>query len=111
MLRDENKEDIEGYKDNAVTKYSRSLLADYNTLLADTHIDICHLDRPVIAIGSGSKTMRLAITQQDKFVRRVFNKSRWDQGGRFYGGWWQRCPMVYREKIVFDGVATAEIDF
>jgi hypothetical protein len=111
LLRDENKEDIEGYKDNAVTKYSRSLLADYNTLLANTHIDICHLDRPVIAIGSGSKTMRLAITQQDKFVRRVFNKSRWDQGGRFYGGWWQRCPKVYREKIVFDGVATAEIDF
>ena len=54
--------------------------------------------------------MKLAITQQDKFVRRIFNNSRWDQGGRFYGGWWQRCPKTHKENIVFDGVATAEID-
>ncbi|MDA7461525.1 hypothetical protein N8914_05910 [Planktomarina temperata] len=111
LLRDENKEDIEGYTDNAVTKYSRSLLTDYNTLLANTHIDILDLDQPVIEIGSGSKTMKLAITQQDKFVRRIFNNSRWDQGGRFYGGWWQRCPKEYREKIEFDGVGGLEVDF
>jgi len=111
VLRDKNKEAVEAYGDNAVTMYSRSLLAEYNSLLANTHIDIFDLDQPVIEIGSGSKTMRLAITQQDKFVRRIFNNSRWDQGGRFYGGWWQRCPKVYRERIVFDGVATAEIDF
>ena len=55
--------------------------------------------------------MKLAITQQDKFVRRIFNNSRWDEGGRYYGGWWQRCPKTYRENIVFDGVGTAEIDF
>ena len=111
VLRNDNKEDIEVYTDTAVTKYSRSLLADYNTLLGNTHIDICHLNKPVIAIGSGSKAMKLAINQQDKFVRRIFNNSEWDQGGRFYGGWWQRCPKVFREKIVFDDVATAEIDF
>ena len=111
VLRDENKEAVEDYQDTAITNFSRSLLSDYNALLANTHIDIFDLDQPVIEIGSGSKTMKLAITQQDKFVRRVFNKSRWDQGGRFYGGWWQRCPKIYRERIVFDGVATAEIDF
>ena len=111
VLRDENKEAVEDYQDNAVTTFSRSLLSDYNALLANTHIDIFDLDKPVIEIGSGSKTMKLTITQQDKFVRRIFNNSRWDQGGRFYGGWWQRCPKVYREYIVFDGVATAEIDF
>ena len=111
VLRDENKEAVEDYQDNAVTTFSRSLLSDYNALLANTHIDIFDLEKPVVEIGSGSKTMKLAITQQDKFVRRIFNNSRWDQGGRFYGGWWQRCPKTYRENIVFDGVATAEIDF
>ena len=111
VLRDENKEAVEDYSDNAFTTFSRSLLSEYNALLANTHIDIFDLDKPVIEIGSGSKTMRLAINQQDKFVRRIFNNSRWDQGGRFYGGWWQRCPKDYREKIVFDGVVTAEIDF
>ena len=111
VLRDENKEAVDVYKDNSITTFSRSLLSEYNSLLANTHIDIFDLDKPVIEIGSGSKTMKLAINQQDKFVRRIFNNSRWDQGGRFYGGWWQRCPKDYREKIVFDGVATAEIDF
>jgi len=111
VLRDKNKEAVEDYQDTPITNFSRSLLSEYNALLANTHIDIFDLNQPVIDIGSGSKTMRLAITQQDKFVRRIFNNSRWDQGGRFYGGWWQRCPKVYREKIVFDGVATAEIDF
>ena len=111
VLRDKNKEAVEDYQDTAITNFSRSLLSEYNAFLANTHIDIFDLDKPVIEIGSGSKTMRLAITQQDKFVRRIFNKSRWDQGGRFYGGWWQRCPKTYRKKIVFDGVATAEVDF
>jgi len=111
VLRDEEKVAVEEYNDNAVTQYSRSLLTEYNALLANTHIDIFDLDKPVIEIGSGSKTMKLAINQQDKFVRRIFNNSRWDEGGRFYGGWWQRCPKVYRKRIVFDGVATAEIDF
>ena len=111
VQRNENKEAVENYQDTAITNFSRSLLYDYNALLANTHIDIFDLNKPVIEIGSGSKTMKLAITQQDKFVRRIFNNSRWDEGGRFYGGWWQRCPKSHREKIVFDDVATAEIDF
>ena len=110
VLRDKNKEAVEDYQDNSVTTFSRSLLYDFNALLANTHIDIFDLEKPVVEIGSGSKTMKLAITQQDKFVRRIFNNSRWDQGGRFYGGWWQRCPKTHKENIVFDGVATAEID-
>jgi hypothetical protein len=55
--------------------------------------------------------MSLAINQQDKFVRRIFNNSSWDQGGRFYGGWWQRCPKEYRELITLDGYMTAELDY
>ena len=62
VLRDDDKEDVKKYTDNAVTNYSRCLLTEYNALLASTHIDILDLDKPVIEIGSGSKTMRLAIT-------------------------------------------------
>ena len=79
MLRDENKEAVDVYKDNSITTFSRSLLSKYNALLANTHIDIFDLDKPVIEIGSGSKTMKLSSTQQDKFVRRIFNNSSWDQ--------------------------------
>ena len=89
----------------------RSVLGKYNQLLSNTHIDIFDLELPVLEIGSGKRKMRLQINQRDKFVRRIFNNSRWDQGGRFYGGWWQRCPKDYRKKIKMDGMMTAEIDF
>ena len=26
----------------------------------------------------------------NKFVRRIFNNGTFEEGGRFYGGWWQR---------------------
>ena len=111
VLRDKAKKGIENYKDTPFVISARSLLANYNQLLANTHIDIYDLEKPVLEIGEGKKKMRLQINQQDKFVRRIFNNSRWDQGGRFYGGWWQRCPKDYRKKIKMDGIMTAEIDF
>ncbi len=111
VLRDEHKLAVEDYQDTSKVKQMRQVLSDYNQLLANTHIDIETLDLPVLEIGSGKKKMTLQVNQQDKFVRRIFNNSRWDQGGRFYGGWWQRCPKKYRMRIVFDNVLTAEIDF
>ena len=111
VLRDENKEAVDYYEDNAIITFSRSLLFDYNALLANTHIEIFDLDKPVIEIGSGSKIMSLAINQQDKFVRRIFNNSSWDQGGRFYGGWWQNIPKEFRTKLLINGKRTVEFDY
>ena len=110
VLRDENKDDDE-YQSNEKVRAMRRVLTDYNDVLSNTHIDIYHLEKSVIEIGAGKKKMRLQINQQDKFVRRIFNNSRWDQGGRFYGGWWQRCPSEYRESIMMDGMMVSEIDF
>ena len=89
----------------------RKLLSDYNALLDQTHVDICTLDKPVIVTGTKRRKQTLQIDQKGKFVRRVFNERRWDKGGRFYGGWWQRCSKEYRESITLDGYMTSEIDF
>ena len=79
-------------------------MRDYNELLSNTHIDIFDLDKPVVEIIDKKKRIRLIqINQQDKFVRRVFNNERWNQGGRFYGGWWQRCPKDHRLNISMGG--------
>lgn len=110
VLRNESK-DAQEYSDTSETKRMRSILLDYIKILEQTHIDIYDLETSVLTIGDGKKKMRLQINQQDKRVRRIFNNSRWDQGGRFYGGWWQRCPKNYRKKIQFEGIMTAEIDF
>ena len=110
VLRDENKQPVE-YKDTETVLGMREVLSDYNNLLDQTHIDIYDLEKPLLKIGKGKKKMRLQINQQDKFVRRIFNKSDWNKGGRFYGGWWQRCPKDYRKKIMMDGMMTSEIDY
>lgn len=47
ILRDEDKNEIE-YEDTDQTRAMRSRLKDYNTLLAKTHIDLNHLDKPVL---------------------------------------------------------------
>lgn len=109
ILRDEAKNDVE-YEDNDHTNAMRSLLNDYNALLAKTHIDLDYLDRPIIHFDN-TTAAPLTITQGDKFVRRIFNNSQWDEGGRFYGGWWQRCPKAQRNHICLDGVVTQEVDF
>ena len=110
ILRDEKSTDIE-YGDTDFTRNTRTLLGRYNALLARTHIDIHTLEEPSLWVGSGNERKRLAIGQHNKFVRRIFNNSSFDQGGRFYGGWWQQCPKETREFIFIEDSYTSEIDY
>jgi hypothetical protein len=110
VLRNESKENIE-YDDTDETNRMRAVLKSYNALLTETHIDLRFLDGRYLETGDQGKTNRVFINQNDKFVRRVFNNSSWQKGGRFYGGWWQRCPKDYRHEIVLDGFVTQEVDY
>ena len=55
------------------------------------------------------------VTQSFDFAARtlyrVFNNSDWEQGGRFYGGWWMACPSKLRRYILLDGKRTVEVDY
>ena len=42
---------------------------------------------------------------------RVFNNGDFNQGGRFYGGWWIHAKKHFRRKITINGEATIEADF
>lgn len=44
-------------------------------------------------------------------LHRVFNNSTFDQGGRFYGGWWQSIPSRLRPFITINGNETVELDY
>jgi hypothetical protein len=44
-------------------------------------------------------------------LRRIFSRGSMEKGGRFYGGWWQSIPSVYRPHITIDGKLTCEVDF
>ena len=116
ILRDEEKNDLE-YDDKPHIKQMRLLVEDYNKLLEKTFVDIPSLEKPRIEIAENKKRERknkplfVNITHHDKFVRRIFNNGSFSDGGRFYGGWWQRIDSSHRKQIRLNDLPTVEIDF
>jgi hypothetical protein len=51
------------------------------------------------------------INLSKRTLRRVFNRSSFQMGGRFYGGWWQNIPSAYRSVITINGYRTVEADY
>ena len=44
-------------------------------------------------------------------LHRVFNNGTLDDGGRFYGGWWQNIPSHNRKRITINWHPTVEVDY
>ena len=44
-------------------------------------------------------------------LRRIFNNSSFEYGGRFYGGWWQSIPSKLRHRITINNEPTIELDY
>jgi hypothetical protein len=110
ILRDEAGNDIE-YDDDDNTNRMRTTIQSYNSLLRRTFIDIPELDERFIRITDGGMDSRLYVTQNDKFVRRIFNRGSFEDGGRLYGGWWQRCPKEWRAQIFINDQPVTELDY
>ena len=116
VLRDEYKNDI-NYADTEETESQRLVVQQYNDILKRTFIDIGSANSPRLEIekNKGSKSQGkphyVHILHKGKFTHRVFNNSSWDEGGRFYGGFWQRIGQDYREQILINNEETVELDF
>ncbi|MDA7561894.1 hypothetical protein N8860_09120 [Alphaproteobacteria bacterium] len=117
ILRDENKDEVE-YTDKTHIKQMRLAVQQYNKLLEKTFIDIQSVDKPArIELPEGKRRRRsnrrvfVNITHHDKFVRRIFNNKSFSDGGRFYGGWWQRIDTKFRKDIRTNNLPTVEIDY
>jgi hypothetical protein len=117
ILRYDNKNDVE-YEDKTHIKQMRLLVQAYNKLLEKTFIDIQSVDKPARIELPAKKERRLKnkpvfvnITHHDKFVRRIFNNKTFSDGGRFYGGWWQRIDTKFRKDIRMNNSPTVEIDY
>lgn len=104
------KTDVE-FVDDANTLAMEKMLKDYNALLRRTFIDIPILDDKGILNGIAKQPEKKPVSLRDKFVRRVFNRHSFDCGGRFYGGFWQRCPKEWRSHIFINRKPTNELDF
>lgn len=102
-LNDENKRLIE-YDDTDATNDARLFLSKYNLMIGACDIRF-DTDEALVS-SDGTKPDFSA-----KNLYRVFNNARFDHGGRFYGGWWQRINADRRSHIVIDGEETTEIDY
>ncbi|WP_412555273.1 hypothetical protein [Shimia sp. MIT1388] len=115
VLHDERKKEAE-YQDTDFTKAIRADLKAYNELLARTFIDVpdqveTFIQRPIKSGPRQGELNRVPICGWDHHIRRIFNRSDWRSGGRFYGGWWQSVGSEFRKRIHLDDEPTVEVDY
>ena len=109
VLRDAEKNDIQ-YIDTPNTNCMRTVLRRYNNLLRRSFIRV--VPKYDNTVKGSFIHYPDTIDYHDKFVRRIFNDSRWDKGGRFYGGWWQRIKREWRTQIRIGGhPSSVELDY
>ncbi|BBA68615.1 hypothetical protein [Geobacter sulfurreducens] len=120
-LRDDQKKKIE-YDDTPETNLMRKKLQYINDLLDKTLINLylpdAELNKLMHRMITGKvesdiehEEPRGAIDFNRRHLYRVFNNSSFEQGGRFYGGWWQGIPREYRKYIKINHMLTVEADF
>jgi len=108
-----NKKDLAHYKDTDKTNKMRSNLEIINALLDRTWIDIEISDEEHIRLNEkmDKEPDNSPIDFTRRKLRRIFNNSSFEQGGRFYHGWWQEISSSYRKYITINGKRTEEEDF
>ena len=92
-----------GYDNTPETEAMGAKLDEINAKLDATDIDIT---RPLTIHDWKDEPQSRKV-----HLYRVFNRNSFDQGGRFYGGWWQTVKSHVRPAITIDGQHTIEADF
>ncbi|MFG1332924.1 hypothetical protein V5F41_16955 [Xanthobacter autotrophicus] len=117
IIKDNNKQMID-YNDTVITTKMRNDLNIINKNLLSNWIDIylsdielIELQRRISARTSDSDNNSHIIDLTRIELHRVFNNSSWDEGGRFYGGWWQTIPSEMRKFITINEKDTVELDY
>jgi hypothetical protein len=100
------------YMDTDYTNQARANLRTINALLQTTNIDLPLKpeERDEMKANLQGKG-RWPISMKMKTLKRIYNNSDFEQGGRFYGGWWETLPSEYRKRITINGMKTAEVDY
>lgn len=99
ILKNNNKEIIPKYKDTKEIVKSRNILNRYNDFIEQTEIEL------------DCESQYKAHFFDSKLSYRVFNNSSFNEGGRYYGGWWLQCKSGERKDININGENTVELDY
>ncbi len=61
--------------------------------------------------SDGEEAEEATLDQTQRSLYRVYNNASFEQGGRFYGGWWQAVPKRWRPYINIAGSKVVELDY
>lgn len=117
ILKDEDKIEIE-YEDTAETLRMKENLKIINKVLGNTPIlleiwdeDLAFVNERLNDHPDPSKRKGGSIEFTKTQLHRTFNNCSWKQGGRFYGGYWQRIPRACRKYIKINDKDVVELDY
>lgn len=113
------------YAETEETETMRRELAIWNDFLVDNHhVDLLLPDSEIATLFQSTQSNELDeiffespsdhpqfIERSRIYLYRVFNNGTFNEGGRFYGGWWQQVPSKFRPRITINERATIEYDF
>ena len=106
-----------GYQPNKKIVQMEKNLGVINWALDKAHIDlfITKAEEKIINERITKKAQREAgnireIQYQDKSLQRIFNVD-FENGGRFYGGFWQQIPSEFRTRLTIYNSRTFEQDY
>lgn len=106
ILRDSDKNDIE-YKLTQLIRSKKSNVKKINSFIA----------KHKLTFNAPSWIVRKMYRKKIQFpnnnmfeLTRIYNES-FEQGGRFYRGWWQGLPSEFRQYIQINGNKVTELDY
>ena len=108
-LKDHDQKLID-YRDTNFTISMRRHLEEINEALSTAelqlHSPIVKRDGMLLWVGDNHALYPLM-----RALHRIFNRSSFACGGRFYGAWWQQIPKDIRPNLLIDGERTIERDY
>ena len=109
---DGSKQDI-NYDDTPKTEGFRSNLTKINDCFVKHWADLRIEDTEAAKLSERitQDPDKQPIDLSKRTLTRIFTNGSFEEGGRFYRGWWQNVPSEYRKFITIDESLTTEYDF
>jgi hypothetical protein len=101
------------YEDTPKTERFRSSLKAINECFLNHWTDLRIKDTEVTKLAERIKQddNKEPVDLSRRTLTRIFTNGSFEEGGRFYRGWWQNVPSEYRKYITIDEAVTTEYDF
>jgi len=98
---------MEDYCETPFTLQARRSLDTINRFIAKHCINLDISNNQEVALQHNDRYIDFTKTS----LKRIFNNSSFEEGGRFYGGWWQQIPSDYRLFITINSKRTVQLDY